>query len=63
MASNREIGMGMGLLMARGLMTQDQAFAVLRRASQHLNRKLHEVAAELVETGQLPRRRVPPASD
>ena len=63
LASNREIGMAMGLLMARGLLTQDQAFAVLRRASQHLNRKLHEVAAELIETGQLPRRRVPPASD
>jgi transcriptional regulator with GAF, ATPase, and Fis domain len=63
LASNREIGMAMGLLMARGLMTQEQAFAVLRRASQHLNRKLHEVAAELVETGQLPQRRVPPASE
>jgi transcriptional regulator with GAF, ATPase, and Fis domain len=32
LASNREIGMAMGLLMARGLMTEDQAFAVLRRA-------------------------------
>ena len=63
LASNREIGMAMGLLMARGLMTEDQAFAVLRRASQHHNRKLHEVAAELIETGQLPRGRVPPASD
>jgi GAF domain-containing protein len=62
LASNREIGMAMGLLMARGLMTQDQAFAVLRRASQHLNRRLYEVAAELVETGRLPRRRVPPGS-
>ncbi len=63
LASNREIGMAMGLLMARGLMTEDQAFAVLRRASQHLNRKLHEVAAELIETGQLPRGRVGPASN
>jgi GAF domain-containing protein len=54
--SNREIGMAMGVLMAHGRMTQEQAFAVLCRASQHLNRKLHDVAAELVETGQLPQR-------
>ncbi|MDT0352607.1 GAF and ANTAR domain-containing protein [Pseudonocardia charpentierae] len=57
--SNREIGMAMGVLMAQGRMTQNQAFEALRQASQHLNRKLHDVAAELVETGQLPQ---PPAS-
>jgi AmiR/NasT family two-component response regulator len=43
-------------------MTQEQAFEVLRRASQHLNRKLYDVAAEVVETGQLPGRPAPPAS-
>jgi hypothetical protein len=38
--SNREIGMAIGVLMGRGGMTQDDAFTLLRRASQHLNRKL-----------------------
>ena len=58
--SNREIGMAMGVIMARGRITQAQAFAVLQRASQYLNRKLHDVAAEVVETGRLPERPAPP---
>ena len=61
-ATTGEIGMAMGVIMARGRMTQEEAFEVLRRASQHLNRKLRDVAAELVETGQLPERPAPPAS-
>jgi len=48
--------MAIGVLMGRGGMTQDEAFALLRRASQHLHRKLREVAAEVVDTGQLPDR-------
>jgi GAF domain-containing protein len=55
--SNREVGMAMGILMASGRSTQEQAFAALRRASQHLNRKLRDVAADVVETGRLPERR------
>jgi GAF domain-containing protein len=55
--SSREIGMAMGVLMGRTGVTQDEAFALLRRTSQQLHRKLREVAAEVVETGQLP----PPA--
>ena len=47
--------MAIGVLMGRGGMTQDEAFALLRRASQHLHRKLREVAVEVVDTGQLPR--------
>ena len=61
--SNREIGVAMGVLMARGQMTQDEAFTVLRRASQHLNRKLRDVAAQVVETGLLPDRSGSPRSD
>jgi transcriptional regulator with GAF, ATPase, and Fis domain len=56
--TSREIGMAMGVLMGRSGVTEDQAFALLRRASQHLNRKLRQVAAEVVETGRLPERRV-----
>jgi GAF domain-containing protein len=55
--SNREIGMAMGVLMARGGLTEDEAFAELRRASQYLNRKLRDIAASVVETGRLPERR------
>lgn len=58
--SNREIGMAMGVIMARGGMTQKDAFAVLLRASQHLNRKLRDVAAEVVETGEVPVRPAAP---
>jgi GAF domain-containing protein len=54
--SNREIGMAMGVLMAREQMTREQAFAVLRRASQQLNRKLRDVAVEVVDTGLVPER-------
>ena len=52
--TNRQIGTAMGILMARRLVTSDQAFDLLREASQHLNRKLHDVAAEVTMTGTLP---------
>jgi GAF domain-containing protein len=55
--SNREIAMAMGVLMGRGAVTEDEAFTLLRRASQYLNVKLRDVAAQVVETGRLPDRR------
>jgi GAF domain-containing protein len=48
------IGQAQGILMEREHITADQAFAILRRASQHLNEKLRNVARTLVETGQVP---------
>ncbi|MCW2601180.1 MAG: antitermination regulator [Frankiales bacterium] len=48
------IGQAQGILMERERISADQAFAVLRRASQHLNVKLREVAQALVDTGQRP---------
>jgi hypothetical protein len=57
--SSRVIGMAMGIVMSSRLMTADQAFDALRRASQETNRKLREVAAEVTETGVLPERRRP----
>jgi transcriptional regulator with GAF, ATPase, and Fis domain len=60
--SNREIGMAMGVLMTRRGLTQKDAFAVLLRASQYLNRKLRDVAVEVVETGEVPGRPAPHAS-
>ncbi len=43
------IGQAQGVLMARQGVTPDEAFDILRRASQRTNRKLREVAAEIVE--------------
>lgn len=53
--NSREIGMAMGLLMARGPATQQQAFDLLRLTSQRLNIKLRTVAATVIDTGRLPR--------
>lgn len=51
--SNREIGMAIGILMSRHRVTQQQAFDLLRMASQHSHRKLRELATEVTETGML----------
>jgi hypothetical protein len=48
------IGQAQGILIERERITGDQAFDVLRRASQHLNIKIREVARTLVETGESP---------
>lgn len=54
------IGQAKGLLMAKAGCSSDDAFDLLRAQSQHENRKLTDVAAELVErhnrTGVLPSR-------
>jgi hypothetical protein len=42
------IGQAKGILMARQAVTADAAFDILRRASQRSNRKLRDVAAEVV---------------
>ena len=43
------IGQAQGVLIARQGITADEAFEILRRASQRTNRKLREIAAEIVE--------------
>lgn len=48
------IGQAQGILMERERVTADQSFDILRRASQHLNIKLREVARTLIETGEPP---------
>jgi GAF domain-containing protein len=53
LARNRTIGMAMGVLMNAHKITGDEAFDWLRLASQHLHRKLHDIAEEVVETGVL----------
>jgi hypothetical protein len=54
LASRQVIGRAEGILMQRELITADQAFDLLRRASQQLNTKLREVAQSVVDTGDLP---------
>ena len=54
LSSSRQIGTAIGIIMARRLVTSAEAFDLLRTASQALNRKLREVAAEVEETGELP---------
>jgi hypothetical protein len=63
LVSNREIGMAIGVLMTSHRITDQQAFDMLRTASQHAHRKLREVAADVVLTGQLPRDDRRPATE
>jgi hypothetical protein len=51
--SNREIGIAIGVLMTRQLLTRERAFDLLRMASQHSHRKLRDIAAEVADTGSL----------
>ena len=48
------IGRAEGILMERYGVSPDQAFAVLRRVSQHRNVKLNRVAEQLVRTRETP---------
>jgi AmiR/NasT family two-component response regulator len=52
--SNREIGVAVGVLMARYGISREQAFDLLRIGSQRSNRKLAELAAEVADTGLAP---------
>jgi hypothetical protein len=54
MITREVIGQAQGILMEREKITPDQAFDILRRASQHLNLKLRDVAQSMVDTGQSP---------
>ncbi len=53
--SRAVIDQAKGILMERHKLTADQAFQALARISMQSNRKLREVADELVTTGELPR--------
>lgn len=51
--ANREIGVAIGVLMHEHRLSQAQAFDVLRAASQDSNRRLADIALEVVTTGTL----------
>jgi hypothetical protein len=50
---SRDIGAAIGVLMSSLKVTQDDAFQLLRRASQDQNLKLHDVALDVLRTGEL----------
>lgn len=52
--SNREIGAAVGILMARHRDSYPTAFSSLCKISQQENRKLRDVAADVLHTGDLP---------
>ena len=56
---SRDIGVAMGIMMASEHVTRECAWDMLRMVSQHQNRKLYLVAADVVETGELPVARSP----
>ena len=53
-SSRDVIGQAKGILMERHRLTAEQAFAVLARVSQELNRKLGDIAREVSDTGAVP---------
>ncbi len=60
LSSNREIGVAVGILMVSHNLTDEQAFDLLSRVSQQLNRKLRVIALEVARAGMLVR---PPGVD
>lgn len=53
-STRTQIGQAQGVLMERFDLDAEQAIAVLKRYSQDTNRKLHTIAAEIVESRTLP---------
>ena len=53
LASNRRIGIAIGVLMSSHKLTDEQAFDLLRIAGQNTNRNLTEIAHDVIETGTL----------
>lgn len=53
LVTNRDIGTAMGILMFKHKITREQAFDLLRVASQHSNRRLGAIALDVIDTGAL----------
>ncbi len=51
--TNRSIGVALGILMATQKITVEEAFLRLKKASQCTNRKLREIADDVIYTGAL----------
>ncbi len=58
--NSRTIGAAIGIVMAMEKVTREHAFQLLRTASQQQNRKLHQVADDVVALGTLqPQAKIP----
>lgn len=57
--ARHRIGLAQGILIERHGLSVEDSFTLLRRYSQDGNLKIHNVAAHLLETGQLPALPVP----
>jgi GAF domain-containing protein len=53
LVTSRRIGVAIGILMARHMVTEEQAFDLMRIASQNSHRKLYDIADEVAHTGVL----------
>lgn len=53
-SSRQDIGEALGILMERYKVTRDQAFELLKKASQDRNIKLRELARTIADTGEAP---------
>ncbi|MEP6851611.1 MAG: GAF and ANTAR domain-containing protein [bacterium] len=53
LGTSRRIGTAIGVLMSRHALVEDDAFTLLRDASQASNRKLRDVADDVVRTGDI----------
>lgn len=53
--SSRTIGAAIGIIMENRNLGEDQAFAVLKQASQDSNRKIRDIALELVQAADAAR--------
>lgn len=62
LTTSRQIGTAIGILMNVHKVTAEAAFDLLKTSSQHLHRKLHDIAEEVTETGALPQQPAPSAS-
>ncbi|MFC0674349.1 GAF and ANTAR domain-containing protein [Brachybacterium hainanense] len=56
LSTSRQIGAAIGILMRAHGITQDEAFRLLRSASNQMNRKLHEIAEDVTALGDIPDR-------
>jgi GAF domain-containing protein len=54
LSTSRTIGAAIGVLVERHRVTPEKAFDMLRRTSQNTNRRLADLADQLVQTGDLP---------
>lgn len=54
LSTNRRIGVAVGILMALRKLPEQEAFELLRVTSQNANRKLRDIAEDVVRTGTLP---------